>query len=149
MHEIDNKVLFGRFVQYWNDRDLDGMRSIWSLDLQHHTRTGTLGPEHVAHVMADFMASFPDLHFEIQQLVCEDDLVSARMTARFTHSREFMGVAPTGRTVEVTVMGMVRVEDGKFVEHWNVMDEVHLLAQVGVIPPGVLDAIAVEEKGRR
>jgi predicted ester cyclase len=48
-----------------------------------------------------------------------------------------MGVAPTGRTVSWDVIDIVRVRDGQLVEHWNSVDALSLLTQLGALPlPG-------------
>jgi len=60
-------------------------------------------------------------------------LVVLRWTITSTHTGPFFGVAPTGRTVQVSGMDMLRVADGKFVEHWGgVADQMDdFLSQVG------------------
>jgi predicted ester cyclase len=48
-----------------------------------------------------------------------------------------MGIPPTGRRVAIEVIDIVRVVDGRVVEHWNVVDNLGLLQQFGVLPsPG-------------
>ena len=44
------------------------------------------------------------------------------------------GIPPTGRAVEILVIDIVRVADGKIVEHWNCVDRLGLLAQLGALP---------------
>jgi C-1 hydroxylase len=97
------------------------------------------GPADVYALMGSFMSAFPDLRFEVEDLVADGDLVAARMRARATHCGEFMGLPPTGRQVSVLVMGQVRVAEGRIVEHWNVMDEVHLLQQLGLLSSTFFD----------
>jgi C-1 hydroxylase len=139
----ENKALFRCFVKAWNSGDLQAMAQYWSPQLVHYSRTGAHGPDQVYTLISGFMRAFPDLTFQIEHIVAESDLVSARMTAQATHQHEFMGVPASGRPVRVTVMGLVRIADGKIVEHWNVMDELHLVQQLGLIPEGYLDAIAI------
>jgi C-1 hydroxylase len=88
------------------------------------------------------MKAFPDLNFRIDNLVAERDLVSTRMTARATHQAEFMGVPASGKEITCSVMGLIRISNGKIIEHWNVMDELHLLQQIGLIPDEYLAALA-------
>jgi predicted ester cyclase len=45
-----------------------------------------------------------------------------------------MGIPPTGRRVAIEVIDIVRVVDGRVVEHWNVADNLGLLQQRGVLP---------------
>lgn len=133
MSATDNKALFRGFVQAWNSGDAQAMWRFWAPGMVHHDRTRDCGPEEVFALMGSFMTAFPDLRFEIEELVADGDMVAARMTAHATHRGEFMGLEPTGRPVAVTVMGQVRIADGHIVEHWNVMDEVHLMQQLGLM----------------
>jgi C-1 hydroxylase len=137
----ENKALFRRFVDCWNRRDTEGMRRCWSPDLVHHGRTGEMRRDHIQAVMAGFMRAFPDLSFRIEQLVAEGDIVAARMTATATHLEDFAGVRATGKKIQVSVMGQVRIEDGRIAEHWNVMDELHLMRQLGLQAEGLLDPV--------
>jgi C-1 hydroxylase len=137
-----NKQIFLCFVEAWNSGDFEAMADFWSPEMVHHHRDGDYGRDDVQSLIAGFMAAFPDLRFSVEQLVAEDDLVTARMTVRATHQADFAGIPATGREVTATVMGMVRIADGHIVEHWNVMDELSLMQQLGLVPPAVLTAIS-------
>jgi predicted ester cyclase len=45
-----------------------------------------------------------------------------------------MGIPPTGAEVAFDVIDIVRVRDGKMVEHWNIVDSMALMTQLGAIP---------------
>ena len=49
-----------------------------------------------------------------------------------THSGEFMGIAPTGKRVEIRYMDFWKVVDGKIVDNWVSVDFAHVMAQLGV-----------------
>ena len=51
-----------------------------------------------------------------------------------THTGELLGIPPTGREVEILVIDVVRVADGRIVEHWGIVDRLGLLQQLGAIP---------------
>lgn len=142
MGDADNKAVFQRFVELWNSRDMTGMLELWSPELVHHHRDGDYGRDDVFALMSGFMEAFPDLRFDVEAVLADGDLVSARMMARATHQKEFAGFPATGKEVEVRVMGMIRVADGRIVEHWNVMDELALMQQLGLVPRAMLDAIS-------
>jgi predicted ester cyclase len=44
-----------------------------------------------------------------------------------TWSGELFGAAPTGKQVRIDVIDIVRIADGRIVEHWNVVDRSGLL----------------------
>jgi steroid delta-isomerase-like uncharacterized protein len=92
-------------------------------------------PQRVARGSAAMADAFPDLRTAEADSVKEGDKVAFRWLLSGTHEGEFMGVAATGRRVEVMGMDIVRVADGEIVEHWGEFDAVGLLRQIGVIPP--------------
>ncbi|MEL6168639.1 MAG: ester cyclase [Pseudomonadota bacterium] len=49
-----------------------------------------------------------------------------------THSGEFLGIAPTGKRVEIRYMDFWKVVDGKIVDNWVHVDFPHVAAQLGV-----------------
>jgi len=79
-----------------------------------------------------FQAAFSDK-------VCVDEarLYMGEWAAAFgrqeaTHSGAFMGVAPTGKRVEIRYMDFWKVEEGKITDNWVMVDFPHVLAQLGV-----------------
>ena len=142
MSTVDNTRLVRDYIDTWNRGDLQGMAGFWSPDMVHHTRSGSHGFDEVISIVAGFMAAFPDLRFDIDDMVAEGDRVASRMTAQGTHTGTYLGALPTGRRVSCTVLGIARIADGKLVEHWGVTDELHLMQQVGLVPDEYLTAMA-------
>jgi steroid delta-isomerase-like uncharacterized protein len=66
---------------------------------------------------------FPDLTVSIENVMAEEEWVTARVTMRGTHRGEFQGIAPTGKRVEVRAIDMFRIREGKIVEHWGHADD--------------------------
>lgn len=62
---------------------------------------------------------FPDCKVEILDQVAENDLVTTRKKITGTHTCEIMGIAPTNRSVEIQVIDIIRLKDGKYKEHWG------------------------------
>ena len=91
--------------------------------------------EGVGQEIAAINEAFPDLRMAEVDSVKEGDKVAFRWLLSGTHEGEFMGVAATGRQVEVMGIDIVRVADGEIVEHWGEFDAMGLLRQIGVIPP--------------
>ena len=76
-------------------------------------------------------AAFPDWHVVVDDLIAEGDRVVVRATGHGTHTGEFMGIAPTGKRISVTWIAIYRVADGKLAEHWQNIDDLGLLKQLG------------------
>jgi predicted ester cyclase len=45
-------------------------------------------------------------------------MVADRLTMRGTHLGTFMGVPATGRRFEILGLDMMRIRDGRIVQHW-------------------------------
>jgi steroid delta-isomerase-like uncharacterized protein len=82
-------------------------------------------------------SAFPDLKATIEHLIAEGDKVVFHMTWTGTHEGEFMGIPPTGKSISINVIDILGIAEGKFVEHWGVMDSMAMMQQLGVVPaPG-------------
>jgi predicted ester cyclase len=52
---------------------------------------------------------------------------------RATHTGDLMGIAPTGRHVEMDYVHLLRFEDGRVKDRWAVRDDIALMRQLGAI----------------
>ena len=71
-----------------------------------------------------------------EDIIAEGDTVVARNVMRGTHTGELMGIPATDRTVTLNEIHIVRVANGKTVEHWGVEDNVGMMQQLGVVEGG-------------
>ena len=121
-----------------NDHDIEGMgrffapRFRWMGNAGCGTKSGLR--EFQENWQKPFQAAFSDK-------VCIDEarLVQGEWMAAFgrqeaTHSGEFMGIAPTGKRVEIRYMDFWKVVDGKIVDNWVSVDFAHVMQQLGVDP---------------
>jgi predicted ester cyclase len=76
----DAKAAIRRWVAAWNTHDLDAAEELLAPEFVRHDANlpDVVGPQAERPHMADNLAAFPDLHFEIEQLITEGDLVTAR-----------------------------------------------------------------------
>ncbi len=83
--------------------------------------------------LTGFRAAFPDVHLTIEDMFAEGDRITFRSTMRGTHQGVFQGIAPAGKHVTVSLIDIVRVENGQIVEHWGGPDLFDLLQQLGAV----------------
>lgn len=88
------------------------------------------GPEGMKQIIRTYRAAFPDLHFTIDEQICEDDRVVTRWTSRGTHKGPLMELGPTGKTVTVTGMTIDRIQHGKIMESWVNWDAAGMMSQL-------------------
>jgi predicted ester cyclase len=74
--------------------------------------------------------AFPDLAIVDWFTVASGDIVAARWQARGTSQGEFLGVAPTGRSIDSTGISMYRVEEGRIAEIWETRNTLGILHQL-------------------
>jgi predicted ester cyclase len=75
--------------------------------------------------------AFPDRADAIEQVIAEDDRVGLLFRLNATHTANYCGIEPTGRRIGVYELAMLRIQDGRMVEGWFMMDESELLLQFG------------------
>lgn len=76
---------------------------------------------------------FSDQEWDIHHVLAEGDMVAVHCTMRATHTGDLMGIAPTGRRVEMDYIHLLRFEDGRVKDRWAVRDDMALMRQLGAI----------------
>ena len=89
------------------------------------------GPEAIIYFFNHFLKpAFPDLKVVIHDQVAEGDKVTTRKSFHATHKGEFFGVPATNKKVVMDVIDIIRLRDGKFVEHWGLLDVQSIMQQI-------------------
>ena len=140
MPAAENKQLFQRyFDEVANKGNFDLVDEIFAPDYLHHDPAnpdprGVVGPQGVRDHLVSLTAGFPDVRFDVDEMVAEDEDICVRWTAALTHTGDYFGLPPSGRKATITGMNTWRTRDGKAVEGWVNRDDLGLLQQLGVIP---------------
>jgi len=87
------------------------------------------GVEGVRRFFAMFREAMPDVEVTIDELIVDGDRAAVATGIRGTHTGELLGLPATGRRVEVVGVDMVRVRDGKIVDHRGLTDTAMLVLQ--------------------
>jgi steroid delta-isomerase-like uncharacterized protein len=143
MSEDATRKLFQRYFDVVaNEGNLDVADEIFASDYQHHDPANPdprpmIGPQAVRDHLTGLKGAFPDLVFDVEDMLADDEGIVVRWTARGTNTGDYFGMPATGKPIEITGMNTWRVRDGKAVEGWVNRDDIGLLQQLGVIPsPG-------------
>ncbi|MCZ7673961.1 MAG: ester cyclase [Chloroflexi bacterium] len=141
MSNETNMALTREFMERaFNQGDLEVVdEQLGGTAVDHQEPAGVNFTIHLKQVITAFRTAFPDLHFEIHQMLADDDIVAFRSTMTGTHQGVLQlgpgpGVPPTGRSISVAHMHFVKFVDGKGVDLWHVWDNLGLLQQIGVLP---------------
>ena len=131
----ENKKIVRRYQDIYNSNDLDALSEVVSEDVRTPKIMPGMKPglEGGKQVDATTLVGMPDWQTMIDDLIAEADKVVARITMTGTHTGDFWGIPATGKRVKFTGIYIVRIANGKIVEHWGEEDGVSLLQQLGVL----------------
>jgi len=135
----ENKAIVRRaFEDIWSKGDLSIMGEIYAPDfvsnLTPSIKVTFHGPEEYKQAVNIFRSAFPDLKFTIEEMIAEGDKVAVHWTARGTLKGEYMGYAPTGKSITQPGIAICRCANGKIVNELSIWDEINGLRQVGIMP---------------
>jgi steroid delta-isomerase-like uncharacterized protein len=138
--EMSNKATFKRFHEAANTGDAEFLsKTIDELvapdaAIRTPLPIDATGAELLKQVWAMLLRIYPDIHLTVHDVIAEGDKVVTRNTVTGTHQGEFMGVAPTGKTVTYDEIFIFRFADGRVVETWGVVDVYAQMRQLGLVP---------------
>jgi steroid delta-isomerase-like uncharacterized protein len=128
-----NKAIVRRFFESVNNRDLDALAQVVSRDIEFHGME-VHGLQELQAKFAEIVGGMPDIVMTIHDLIAEGDRVAVRVTGKGTHTGEFEGMPPTDRSFEAAEMDILRIEEGKIAEVWQLYDQLGFLTQLGLFP---------------
>lgn len=132
-----NKMIVRQMVEeLQSGHNLDLVDVLFAADFVDHSVPPWLphSREGVKMQFAMFFSAFPDLRVVIHDQVAEGDRVVTRKTFHGTHQGDLFGIPPTHSSVAFDVIDILCVQDGKITDHWNVVDQLGLMRQIGAIP---------------
>lgn len=134
---MDHAVTMRRVYELISAGDIHAFGELLADDFVEHEETPGLEPtkEGVKQFFHMYRTAFPDLRMEPQDILASGDKVVARARATGTHQGEFLGMAASGKSIDVQLIDIIRFgDDGLAHEHWGVFDALAMLQQLGAIP---------------
>ena len=131
----ENRALFQEFVNGMNKKDASFVDRLVDLDFVDHDPAPGQAPglQGIKDLMQMFFTAFPDLHVTVNRLVADEDTVAGAVTTEGTQDGDFMGIPKSGMKISITELHMMRIANGKMVEHWGVGDGMTMMQQLGVM----------------
>jgi predicted ester cyclase len=120
----------------WNQRDESAINRRTAADVQGNDSEFGTGREEVEIFWRERIADFPDLHFEIADMIDESDQVLTGWVMTGTHLGDYLGAAPAGARVRVEGMSLDRCKDGVVIVGFDGWDALGFRQQLGLIPKG-------------
>lgn len=126
------------FEEAFNQGNLAVVDEVYAAGyVAHIAQNGaTHSPQGVKWWIAMLRNAFPDLYCTIEDEIHAGDKYAAHWRMRGTQKGLFLGNVPTGRQMEIQGIIFVRMENGRVIEDWTLIDQLGILQQLGLIPPG-------------
>ena len=122
-------------VEAWNAHDRERYVSAYKPDVAlHGFPEGVVDAATLGDFFAGFWEAIPDARIDVGDAFADGDQVAVRLTISGTHEGELMGVPASHRPISFDAMTIIRVEDGRLAERWNVADFLSMLQQIGGVP---------------
>ena len=130
----ENKDLYRRWIQAFNDRDWPAESAARTADFAEHSGSHALvDGAGWAEVLEQLAGAFPDAQILVEAQVAERDLVASRWHLTGTHRGEYLGIPPSGRQVFAVGISLTRFVDGSVCEQWSILDTFGILQQIGAV----------------
>src|ERR1700675_3735830 len=135
---VSHEAIYRRLIEEgFNQGNLAVVDELVAPDAREHQRGAKDGIEGTKGTIKYLRSAFPDFKITIDEVAVSGDTVWARQKGGGTNLGSFAGHAPTGIKAFIDVIDVVRIEDGKIVEHWGVPDQLGMMMQLRLIPQPV------------
>lgn len=136
----ENKTTLRRMLDCVNAGDIAGFTNTLADNYVRHCQAMPLGFQEIRgrEAMHQWLisnqATFPDYHEEFEFLMGEGDFVAWRSRGVGTQQGALGPFPPSGKRMDVVIIGMHRFEAGLVVETWTSWDNLAALSQLGLLP---------------
>jgi len=132
----NKQIIRTYFNEAWNKGHMDVLDTILSENYINHTPSTPNpqnGPAGLKPIIMAIRTGFPDLHYEIKDIIVTQDRAVVRVIMTGTQTGTLFSIAPTGKHIEVNQINIEKIENGKITEHWRVTDELTMMKQLGLV----------------
>ena len=133
----NKKIAERYFNEVWNKGHVAILDTLLTKDYINHTPSAPTvpGPDGLKPIVLAIRRAFPDLHFEIKEIISTRDHITIRTVMTGTHKDTLFGIPPTGKHISVNQINIEKLKDGRIAEHWRVTDELTMMKQLGIVRP--------------
>jgi len=120
MSDTDLRNFYESYVEALNAREFDRMDEFVHESIIMHSEPSTRAA--LIAQLNSIVDAVPDFHWEIKELAIHGDSIAVRAINTGTPTKEWLGAAPTGKSIEIVEYAIYRVLDGKFLHMSAVHD---------------------------
>jgi steroid delta-isomerase-like uncharacterized protein len=130
-----NKATVLQFYKAFDNRNIDQAFALIAPNFIAHMAgiSQPLDRESFTQFGMKFYLAFTNSQHSFDEVIVAGDKVVTCGTFTATHLGEFQGVPPTRKQIQLSIMHLDRVENGKITEHWGHGDALGLMQQLGIV----------------
>jgi predicted ester cyclase len=119
------------FELVWNQGRREAIAEMLAPDaVVHDGNSDASGPEGFYPFYDRLRAALSEIRVEVHGTVAEGDMLCVRWSCTGKHTGDGLAIDPTGVTVHVTGITILRIADGRLVEGWQNWDMLGMLEQI-------------------
>ena len=129
-----NKANYLKAKEAFNNKRVDECILFYAANHEVKSKQSEKGRDGIQKFLEGLHQTWPDIQITVENSVAEDNWVMGRSVATATHSQVVLGVPPSDKKVTATFWDLHRFdEDGLIIETWNLMDNVAIMQQIGLL----------------
>ena len=132
----ETEAVIDNMVNGLNDHEIDGIGAFFTESFRWMGNAGCGFKQGLKEFQDNwqrpFQAAFSDKVCIDEARIVQGEWAAAFGRQEAVHTGEFMGIAPTGKRVEIRYMDFWKVDEGKISDNWVMVDFPHVMAQLGV-----------------
>jgi steroid delta-isomerase-like uncharacterized protein len=136
MNVEENKALAIRIIdEFINKNNAAVADELFADDfINHNPQFGVPSDrEGLKQMIALLHQGFPDVHLTLEDMIAENDKVVLRFRTIGKNTEEFLGIQPTNKSMDTCQISIIRFQDGKVKERWNITDQLEVMRQLGLM----------------
>ena len=133
--EEQNKEFVRKLAEEFNKGNFEALNEANAPDYAYFYPSAnpkSMSNEELLKAVKMMKESFPDIRWELVELVAVGDMLISRQIIRGTHKGMFQGIPATGKKIEISLMNWCQFRDGKIVTEREEYDTLGLMQQLGM-----------------
>jgi len=129
-----NKENYLKAKAAFNNKRVDECILFYATNHEVKSKQSEKGRDGIQKFLEGLHQTWPDIQITVEHSVAEDNWVMGRSVATATHSQVVLGIQPTDKTITATFWDLhLFDEDGLIIETWNLMDNLAIMQQIGIL----------------
>src|SRR5262249_36607569 len=121
--------------EIWNQGDMEAVDQIVASNFILYLPVGEIeGPEGLKQYVTTVRSAFPDIYFNVDEVISQGDRGVTRWSAQGTNDGPFLGRAATGKKITLKGITIFHIVVSKIVEERVADDTLGLMQQLGIVP---------------